>query len=58
MFTDWTGAVYGDYQFPLFADLLGWAVGLSTIILLPVGVGWAWYRGYVSIYLLFINCIK
>ncbi|XP_026321854.1 sodium- and chloride-dependent glycine transporter 1-like isoform X2 [Hyposmocoma kahamanoa] len=45
-FSDWTGATYGNYVFPLFADLLGWAVGLSTIILFPVGVAWAWYHGY------------
>ncbi|CAH1647253.1 unnamed protein product [Spodoptera littoralis] len=36
----------GNYKFPLFADLLGWAVGLSTLILFPVGLGWALYHGY------------
>ncbi|PZC76099.1 hypothetical protein B5X24_HaOG205123 [Helicoverpa armigera] len=46
IFYDWTPPSYEGYQFPLFADLLGWAVGLSTLVLFPVGVGWAWYHGY------------
>lgn len=55
-FSDWSGASYGNYEFPLFADLLGWAVGLSTIMLFPVGVGWAWYHGYVRILLVTVYC--
>ncbi|KAF9409986.1 hypothetical protein HW555_010805 [Spodoptera exigua] len=43
---DWTTPSYEGYVFPLFADLLGWAVGLSTLVLFPVGVGWALYHGY------------
>ncbi|KOB66695.1 Transporter, partial [Operophtera brumata] len=46
IFSDWTAPSYEDYVFPLFADLLGWAVGLSTLALFPVGVGWALYHGY------------
>ncbi|XP_013184652.2 sodium- and chloride-dependent glycine transporter 1 isoform X1 [Amyelois transitella] len=46
IFTDWTPPSYEDYVFPLFADLLGWAVGLSTLILFPVGLCWALYQGY------------
>ncbi|XP_073943260.1 sodium- and chloride-dependent glycine transporter 1-like [Choristoneura fumiferana] len=44
--SDWTNPAYEDYVFPLFADLLGWAVGLSTLILFPVGIGWAFFNGY------------
>ncbi|KAL0832993.1 hypothetical protein ABMA28_001116 [Loxostege sticticalis] len=43
---NWSTPVYGDYQFPLPADLLGWAVGLSTLMFFPMGIGWAFYRGY------------
>ncbi|XP_053603370.1 sodium- and chloride-dependent glycine transporter 1-like [Plodia interpunctella] len=46
VFSDWTPPSYEDYVFPLFADLLGWAVGLSTLILFPVGLCWALYQGY------------
>ncbi|XP_028044072.1 sodium- and chloride-dependent glycine transporter 1-like [Bombyx mandarina] len=46
IFSDWTAPAYEDYVFPLFADLLGWAVGLSTLVLFPVGVAWAIYHGY------------
>ncbi|CAH0605739.1 unnamed protein product [Chrysodeixis includens] len=46
VFYNWEAPRYEDYVFPLFADLLGWAIGLSTIILFPVGVGWAYYQGY------------
>ncbi|KAG6453582.1 sodium- and chloride-dependent glycine transporter 1 [Manduca sexta] len=46
IFVDWKPPAYEDYVFPLFADLLGWAVGLSTLVLFPVGVGWALYHGY------------
>ncbi|KAJ8727719.1 hypothetical protein PYW07_001838 [Mythimna separata] len=42
----WETPSYNDYVFPLFADLLGWAVGLSTLMFFPVGIGWAWYNGY------------
>ncbi|XP_050667309.1 sodium- and chloride-dependent glycine transporter 1-like [Leptidea sinapis] len=45
VFIEWTSPYYGDYEFPLFADILGWAVGLSTVVLFPVGVCWALYRG-------------
>ncbi|KAM3967329.1 LOW QUALITY PROTEIN: sodium- and chloride-dependent glycine transporter 1 [Aphomia sociella] len=43
---DWSAPSYDGYEFPLFADLLGWAVGLSTLILFPIGVCWALYHGY------------
>ncbi|XP_068631391.1 sodium- and chloride-dependent glycine transporter 1-like [Battus philenor] len=46
IFYDWSPPSYEDYVFPLFADLLGWAIGLSTIILFPVGIGWALHKGY------------
>ncbi|CAK1599056.1 unnamed protein product [Parnassius mnemosyne] len=46
IFSDWSPPSYEGYVFPLFADLLGWAVGLSTLVLFPVGVGWALYKGY------------
>ncbi|KAL4706921.1 hypothetical protein ACJJTC_012380 [Scirpophaga incertulas] len=46
IFSDWTSPSYEDYAFPLFADLLGWAVGLSTLVLFPVGICWALYQGY------------
>ncbi|XP_052753527.1 sodium- and chloride-dependent glycine transporter 1-like [Galleria mellonella] len=46
IFVDWTAPSYEDYVFPLFADLLGWAIGLSTLVLFPVGVCWALYHGY------------
>ncbi|VVC91962.1 unnamed protein product [Leptidea sinapis] len=45
VFIEWTSPYYGDYEFPLFADILGWAVGLSTVVLFPVGVCWALYSG-------------
>ncbi|GBP75098.1 Sodium- and chloride-dependent glycine transporter 1 [Eumeta japonica] len=44
--SDWTPPSYEDYVFPPFADALGWLVGLSTVILFPVGIAWAWYHGY------------
>ncbi|XP_063824362.1 sodium- and chloride-dependent glycine transporter 1-like [Ostrinia nubilalis] len=43
---NWTTPAVDDYVFPLFADLLGWVVGISTLIFFPVGVGWAFYHGY------------
>ncbi|XP_061710897.1 sodium- and chloride-dependent glycine transporter 1-like [Cydia pomonella] len=43
---DWTPPAYGNYEFPFFADFLGWVVGLSTLMFFPVGVGWALYKGY------------
>lgn len=46
IFSEWTPPSYGDYVFPLFADVLGWIVGSATLILFPVGVGWALYHGY------------
>ncbi|KPJ03392.1 Sodium- and chloride-dependent glycine transporter 2 [Papilio xuthus] len=46
IFSDWTAPSYADYVFPLFADILGWLTAISTIILFPVGVGWALYKGY------------
>ncbi|CAG5041405.1 unnamed protein product [Parnassius apollo] len=46
IFSDWSPPSYEGYVFPLFADLLGWAIGLSTLVLFPVGVGWALYKGY------------
>nr|XP_026484287.1 sodium- and chloride-dependent glycine transporter 1-like [Vanessa tameamea] len=46
VFSAWSPPSYEDYLFPLFADLLGWAVGFSTLILFPVGVCWALYKGY------------
>ncbi|CAH0407507.1 unnamed protein product [Chilo suppressalis] len=46
IFTSWESPSYGDYKFPWFADMLGWLVGLSTLILFPVGVCWAIYAGY------------
>ncbi|KAI5646570.1 sodium:neurotransmitter symporter family domain-containing protein [Phthorimaea operculella] len=46
IFSDWKSPSYEDYIFPWFADMLGWMVGLSTLILFPVGVGWALYNGY------------
>ncbi|XP_072939826.1 sodium- and chloride-dependent glycine transporter 1-like isoform X1 [Epargyreus clarus] len=46
VFIEWSPPAYGDYVFPLFADILGWAVGLSTLVLFPVGLGWAIYNGY------------
>ncbi|CAH0725352.1 unnamed protein product, partial [Brenthis ino] len=46
IFSDWQSPSYEDYVFPLFADLLGWAVGLSTLVLFPVGIFWALYKGY------------
>lgn len=51
---EWSAPAYGDYVFPLFADVIGWLVGFSTLILFPVGVGWAWKKGYVS-FVLFYN---
>lgn len=50
--SDWTPPAYGDYEFPLFADILGWFVGGSTLIFFPVGVWWALKNGYVSTNLL------
>lgn len=44
--SDWTAPSYGDYIFPLVADVLGWLVGNSTIILFPVGLIWALSNGY------------
>ncbi|XP_045534883.1 sodium- and chloride-dependent glycine transporter 1 [Papilio machaon] len=46
IFSDWKAPSYADYEFPLFADILGWITATSTIILFPVGVGWAFYKGY------------
>ncbi|XP_045494070.1 sodium- and chloride-dependent glycine transporter 1-like [Colias croceus] len=46
VFINWTSPSYGDYEFPLFADLLGWAVGLSTVMFFPVGVAYAFRKGY------------
>ncbi|KAG7308273.1 hypothetical protein JYU34_006958 [Plutella xylostella] len=43
---EWTPPAYEDYIFPAFADAIGWIIGGSTIILLPVGLAWAWYHGY------------
>ncbi|XP_022130715.2 sodium- and chloride-dependent glycine transporter 2 [Pieris rapae] len=43
---EWTPPNYGNYEFPLFADILGWAIGISTIIFFPLGVVWAIYKGY------------
>ncbi|XP_049870093.1 sodium- and chloride-dependent glycine transporter 1-like isoform X1 [Pectinophora gossypiella] len=46
IFSDWKPPAYESYVFPLFADLLGWGVGLSTLIFFPVGIAWAWFNGY------------
>ncbi|KAJ2952014.1 hypothetical protein O0L34_g4274 [Tuta absoluta] len=46
IFSDWKSPSYENYVFPWFANMLGWMVGISTIILFPVGVGWALYHGY------------
>ncbi|CAK1546241.1 unnamed protein product [Leptosia nina] len=43
---EWTPPSYGDKTFPLFADILGWLIGASTIIFFPIGVIWALYKGY------------
>ncbi|XP_041970740.1 sodium- and chloride-dependent glycine transporter 1-like [Aricia agestis] len=43
---DWTAPAYEDYVFPLFADILGWLVGFSTLICFPLGLCWVWYHGY------------
>ncbi|XP_045446709.1 sodium- and chloride-dependent glycine transporter 1-like [Melitaea cinxia] len=46
VFTGWTRPQYEDYVFPMFADVLGWLVGTSTLVFLPVGVCWALWKGY------------
>ncbi|XP_034830023.1 sodium-dependent proline transporter-like [Maniola hyperantus] len=46
VFANWMPPGYEDYVFPLFADLLGWAIGLSTLVFFPIGVCWVLYRGY------------
>ncbi|XP_075971849.1 sodium- and chloride-dependent glycine transporter 1-like [Anticarsia gemmatalis] len=43
---EWTPPAYGSYEFPVFANVLGWLVGASTLVLFPVGVAWALYHGY------------
>ncbi|CAH2105840.1 unnamed protein product [Euphydryas editha] len=46
VFTAWTPPQYEDYVFPMFADAIGWLVGISTLIFLPVGMCWALWKGY------------
>ncbi|XP_032513127.2 sodium- and chloride-dependent glycine transporter 1-like [Danaus plexippus] len=46
LFIEWQPPSYEGYEFPLFADLLGWGIGLSTLMFFPVGVCWALYKGY------------
>ncbi|CAG9134118.1 unnamed protein product [Plutella xylostella] len=45
---DWSPPSYREYRFPLMAETLGWLVGISTLVLFPIGVLWAWRKGYVS----------
>ncbi|KAG7308272.1 hypothetical protein JYU34_006957 [Plutella xylostella] len=43
---DWSPPSYREYRFPLMAEALGWLVGISTLVLFPIGVLWAWRKGY------------
>jgi len=33
---DYSGNKYGDYEFPAWANALGWAITFSSVILIPV----------------------
>ena len=44
-----TLASYEDYSFPVWADALGWLVGITTLVPLPVcAIYVIWKRQYVS----------
>lgn len=46
---NFTRTYYENYVFPLWADSLGWLIGLSTLAPLFIMAGYLWWRGeYVS----------
>ncbi|KAK8719450.1 hypothetical protein OTU49_014026 [Cherax quadricarinatus] len=39
-FIDYSPSVYGSYHFPLWADVLGWFISFSCIIVVPIRAAW------------------
>lgn len=46
-----TPAEYEDYVFPVWADVIGWLIGFSTIIPMPIGLLWIVFRSKIVIYI-------
>ena len=43
---DWGGIKFGDYTYPPWAEGVGWLLALSSMITIPIGMGYAIYNAY------------
>lgn len=42
---EYTPASYEDYVFPVWADSIGWLIGITTLVPFFIGVGWVIWQG-------------
>jgi SNF family Na+-dependent transporter len=46
---DWSGIIFGDYKYPAWAEGVGWLLAFSSMICIPIGMGFTIYQAFTKV---------